>query len=171
MGDLSSEPSMEDILSSIKRIIAEEGEGGAPRGRRIGRPAPTERPVDSADTDEGEPETVLELDQPVAPRADPTRAEPRPEPRPASFASAAKPESAIDPAILSPKVEQATRGQIEALSRLIVRPETAGSDTLEGLVREMLKPMLSQWLDANLPRIVESIVAREIARISRSHDG
>lgn len=110
MGDLSNEPSMEDILSSIKRIIAEEGDPQSPRGRRIGRAAP-------------------------------------------------------DPAILSARAAQATRGQLEALSRLIVKPETPGTDTLEGMVREMLKPMLSEWLDANLPRIVETMVAREIERI------
>ena len=34
MGDVSAEPSMEDILSSIKRIIAEEGDAGTPRHRR-----------------------------------------------------------------------------------------------------------------------------------------
>ena len=48
----------------------------------------------------------------------------------------------------------------------MVKPEVAGSDTLEGLVREMLKPMLRDWLDANLPDLVEAMVAREIARIT-----
>ena len=39
--------------------------------------------------------------------------------------------------------------------------------TLEGLVREMLRPMLSEWLDRNLPSLVEQMVAREIAKITR----
>jgi cell pole-organizing protein PopZ len=43
--------------------------------------------------------------------------------------------------------------------------EGAGN-TLEGLVREMLKPMLRAWLDENLPRIVEDMVEREVARIA-----
>jgi cell pole-organizing protein PopZ len=34
-------------------------------------------------------------------------------------------------------------------------------------VREMLRPMLQKWLDANLPGIVERAVAREIARLAR----
>jgi uncharacterized protein len=34
------------------------------------------------------------------------------------------------------------------------------------MVRDMLKPMLRDWLDANLPQIVETMVAREIERIS-----
>lgn len=164
MGDLSSEPSMEDILSSIKRIIAEEGDPQSPRGRRIGRPAP---PPPAIEPEEA-PETVLELDQPVAapepPRPEPARAD-APEPVRADPPRAAAAAAAPDPAILSARTAQATRGQLEALSRLIVKPEVAGADTLEGLVREMLKPMLSQWLDAHLPRIVEAMVAREIERI------
>ncbi|PCD04765.1 hypothetical protein COC42_06610 [Sphingomonas spermidinifaciens] len=148
---------MEDILSSIKRIIAEEGDPQSPRGRRIGRPAP---PPPAAPEDDDAPETVLELDQPVA-APEPPRAEaPRPEPAPEPVRA-----SEPDPAILSARTAQATRGQLEALSRLIVKPEVAGADTLEGLVREMLKPMLSEWLDANLPRIVETMVSREIERI------
>jgi hypothetical protein len=47
---------------------------------------------------------------------------------------------------------------------MVVKPDVAGSDTLEGLVRELLKPMLRDWLDANLPQIVEAMVAREILR-------
>jgi uncharacterized protein len=48
----------------------------------------------------------------------------------------------------------------------VVKPEVSGADTLEGMVREMLKPMLRDWLDANLPRLVEEMVAREISRIT-----
>jgi len=57
MGDLSAEPSMEEILSSIKRIIAEEGEAPV-RGRRMGRAAPSASL--SAAVDE-----VLELSDPM----------------------------------------------------------------------------------------------------------
>jgi len=49
---------------------------------------------------------------------------------------------------------------------MVVKPEVAGSDTLEGLVRELIKPMLRDWLDANLPQIVETMVSREISRIT-----
>ena len=43
-----------------------------------------------------------------------------------------------------------------------------GSDnTLEGLVRELLKPMIKEWLDANLPSIVEEKVEAEVQRIAR----
>ena len=42
----------------------------------------------------------------------------------------------------------------------------ASDNTLDGLVRELLRPMLKEWLDARLPELVETLVAREIARIT-----
>ncbi|MBN8810660.1 MULTISPECIES: DUF2497 domain-containing protein [Sphingomonas] len=160
MGDISSEPSMEEILSSIKRIIAEEGDAAiATRARRGGRAATVAEK--SAAIDE-----VLELSQPV----DEDRVE---TPTPMSMGSPTPPEAApkgaaeqpADP-ILSDRAAEATRGPLEALSRMVVKPEVTGTDTLEGMVREMLKPMLRDWLDANLPRLVEEMVAREISRIT-----
>lgn len=41
--------------------------------------------------------------------------------------------------------------------------------TLEGLMTAMLRPMVKEWLDQNLPATVERLVAREIERIARSH--
>ena len=154
MGDISTEPSMEDILSSIKRIIAEEGDG-VTRARRSGRtpPPPTPAPFD---VDE---EEILELNDSVA------APEPVPQPRPVPQAPQPAPPQPT-PAIVSREAEQATRAPLEALSRLIVKPETPGSDTLEALVRELLRPIFREWLDANLPQIVEAMVAREISRIT-----
>jgi cell pole-organizing protein PopZ len=71
-----------------------------------------------------------------------------------------------DPTILSDRAAEASRGALDQLSRLVVKPETPGSDSLEGLVREMLRPMMAQWLDAHLPGIVERLVTAEIARIA-----
>lgn len=138
MADISAEPSMEEILSSIKRIIADEGDAATGARARAGS-----TPARSGeDRDE-----VLELREAVGePQAE--RARPAPEP------------------IVSARAVEASRQPLEALSRMIVKPEVAGSDTLEGLVREMLKPMLRDWLDANLPQIVESMVQREITRIT-----
>jgi cell pole-organizing protein PopZ len=150
MGDVSAEPSMEDILSSIKRIIAEEGDDRPIRPRRNG----AVRAVAPADDDE--PEEVLELSDPIPPT----------QPRVSPVAAAAPP---VDPVatLLSDQTAQATRGALDALSRLMVKPEPSSDGTLEGLVREMLRPMLREWLDANLPNMVESLVAREIAKITR----
>ena len=184
MGDISAEPSMEDILSSIKRIIAEEGDVSAGRLRRPtraagGRPLPLTQPRE-----------VLELSDPVdyddqdeAEEAMPaTRPKMNtPEPEPVQFADALAqarseapaqemPKQAPQPIsaepLLSRGAETATRGPLDALSRLVVKPEVSGSDTLEGMVREMLKPMLREWLDSHLPAMVEQMVAKEIARIT-----
>jgi cell pole-organizing protein PopZ len=145
MGDISNEPSMEDILSSIKRIIAEEGESAA-----TGRPRRAARAAAPAPQDD----EILELNEPAP-------SEPRqPAAAPTPVATApAEP-------ILSPVTAEATRGPLEQLSRMIVKPEVAGSDTLEGMVRDMVRPMLREWLDANLPRMVEDMVQREITRIT-----
>ncbi|MES2337498.1 MAG: DUF2497 domain-containing protein [Pseudomonadota bacterium] len=161
MGDVSSEPTMEEILSSIKRVIEEsETAPSAVRARRS--PARTNaqggEPRDLPPSDE-----VLELSErapfPTAERMPPPVA--RREEAPVTPPASARLES-----ILSAGAAEASRGPLEALSRMIVKPDVAGSDTLEGMVREMLRPMLRDWLDANLPGIVETMVAKEIARIS-----
>ena len=54
-----------------------------------------------------------------------------------------------------------------ALGKLISRMEIAGDNTIEGLVKEMLKPMIKDWLDANLANIVEEKVEAEVQRIAR----
>ena len=190
MGDVSAEPSMEDILASIKRVI-KEGEAQAPARRS----AP--RPLGGHDRD-----AVLELNDPLsraqqlasqvgaassyapaaappqvaperlvpeppasapAPAAAPTMLEREPEPAAPPPPSAA---AAIDAAAVSARTVEATRGALGALSRLVVKPEGDSDGTLEGLVRDMLRPMLSEWLDQNLPRLVEQMVAREIAKIT-----
>ena len=70
MGDVSAEPSMEEILSSIKRIIAEEGDAPARARRAPSRAAPRPDPVDDIDE-------VLELSEPAPePSAEPVAAEP-----------------------------------------------------------------------------------------------
>lgn len=147
---------MEDILSSIKRIIAEENDAAPARAKRPARPFPPRSEPEPFGHDE-----ILELSDPapapVAASEAPVPAEPP--------APAAAPASATE-SILSERTAEATRGPLDALSKLIVKPEIGGSDTLEGLVREMLRPMLRDWLDAHLPVMVEAMVAREIDRIT-----
>ncbi len=169
---------MEDILSSIKRIIAEEGDGTAvARARRAPRAAPATispapAPLRRAAID---PRDVLELSNPVTDDVDgdedgpePVRPEPvRPEPVRPEPVRIAVPSDAI----LSETAAQASRGALDTLSRMIVKPapapDAAAPETLESMVREMLRPMLREWLDAKLPGMVEEMVAREIARITQ----
>ena len=51
-----------------------------------------------------------------------------------------------------------------SLSSLIVNPAGTGQ-TLEGLVRDMLRPMLSDWIDTHLPGMVERLVKQEMSGI------
>ena len=161
-----NEPSMEEILSSIKRIIAEDTETLVPRR---GEPAP--EPEDEPDVLEltqplGEPETM----QAPEPEPEPISVEEAPAIAAAPVAPPARPAPAAEDeagALLSATTEAATRHALAALSRMVVKPEDPAADnTLEGLVRDMLRPMLKDWLDANLPGIVQATVEREVARIS-----
>lgn len=160
-----NEPSMEEILSSIKRIIAEDSDSLAPAVRR-GSPAsePAEEPdvLELTDTF-GEPETMQ------APDPDPISVEEAPAIAMAPVAPVARADPPAMPKepLLSASSEEATRQALAALSRMVVKPEDPAADnTLEGLVRDMLRPMLKDWLDANLPGIVQETVDREVARIS-----
>jgi cell pole-organizing protein PopZ len=158
MGDMTKEPSMEEILSSIKRIIAEEGEdavqAAAPRRTRgekaMAIPAPVVEPI----------EEILELTDEIA------EEDAMPAPKAAKPTAAAAPAAASDDSILSVESEVAARHSLSALSSMLVTPPAGQDNTLEGLVRAMLKPMLKDWLDARLPALVEEMVAKEIARIT-----
>ena len=169
MNDVSSEPTMEEILSSIKKIIAEDGDKSLSTSRprralsrepshdefgsvRLAQPTPA--PAVDRFADDNDDDDILELtemateDQTINSSAAPVAA------------------PAVTPEIVSPVAVAATRSAFDALSSLIVKPDIAGADTLEGMVRDMLRPMLKDWLDTRLPEIVESLVAKEIARIS-----
>jgi uncharacterized protein len=66
--------------------------------------------------------------------------------------------------LVSARVAEASKAALANLAGLSIDPRAPGN-TLDGLVREMLRPMLKEWLDANLPDLVERIVAREVARV------
>ena len=133
------EPSMEDILASIKKVIAEEKE------LRV-----TTRSVEAVE-DEPLPEDsgsyhdvdVLELDEPLAPPQD------------------------LGPALVDEQVAGQSRQALEELQTIAATvPAVPAVNPLEDMVREMLRPMLKQWLDEHLPGMVEDHVKREISRIT-----
>lgn len=175
MADLNAEPSMEDILSSIKRIIAEEGDARpapvrAPAARdevlELREPLPAvERPVEPIQREPIQREAPMPISAPVRASAPRAAAEPA-APHPARVAPVVEePEAAP---LASAETLAVTRGALDHLSRMMVKPEPEGDGTLEGLVRELLRPMLRDWLDAHLPQIVETMVAREIERITQA---
>ena len=128
---------MEEILASIKRVIAEDPRAA---GGSAGSRARRAQNEESAPTiSEAAEEDVLELDQPM-------------------------PE---DPGLISHDAAAASRERLAALSSLrqAAEPPVDGG-ALEGVVRDMLRPMLKAWLDEHLPEIVERLVTREISRIT-----
>lgn len=128
------EPSMEDILASIKRVIAEEKE------IRAAAPPP-------GSEGEGDEDDVLELDE--------------------SMEAVTVPPVDLGPPLMEDEVADESRQRLEALAALAASaPPVPQANPLEELVREMLRPILKQWLDDHLPNIVDEHVKREIHRIT-----
>jgi cell pole-organizing protein PopZ len=132
------EPSMEDILASIKKVIAEEKElrtSPEPVEAVDDEPLPEEQ---SASEDD-----ILELDQPLAPAMD------------------------LGPPLIDDQVAGQSRQRLEALQTVAATiPPAPAVNPLEEIIREMLRPMLKQWLDEHLPHMVDEHVKREISRIT-----
>ncbi len=55
----------------------------------------------------------------------------------------------------------------ESIAELREQNEERGGKTIEEAAKEIMRPMIKDWLDANLPGIVERLVQREIERMSR----
>lgn len=154
------EPSVEEILDSIKKVIARDNREGAilERRRRAGN-LTRESEAEPADAEEAEEaEEVLELVEETA--IDESLADEYDED-----------DNADADALTRGDTREAMRQNFAALAMLsqpgkqpqIVR---SGETSLEGLVREMLRPMLAEWLDTNLPGMVEDLVKAEISRIA-----
>ena len=139
------EASVEEILESIKKVIARDNRVGALEERRRRETQGVVEPASDEEADE-----VLELgDDDMVEEADPVGEEP----------------------LIADSVRESMQANLAALAMLAepgVPPQIvrSGETSLEGLVREMLRPMLAQWLDANLPGMVESMVKAEISRIA-----
>ena len=150
-----SEPSVEEILESIKQVIARDNRAEAAderqRREKIGRP-------EVVDANEPLEEEVLDLaaDSELTEEFDSEpgiSAEPGPE-----------------APLVSDDARMSMQDSLAALAMLAepgARPQIvrSGETSLEGLTRELLRPALSEWLEQNLPEIVERLVAAEVARI------
>ena len=129
------EPSMEDILASIKKVIAEEKDLRTAPAQAV--PPSEEAPAEANDDD------VLELAEPLAPPMD------------------------LGPPLVDQEVAETSRQSLDVLSSVAASvPPPPQVNPLEEMVREMLRPILKQWLDDHLPGIVDEHVKREITRIT-----
>jgi cell pole-organizing protein PopZ len=145
------EPSVEEILESIKRVIARDNRETAQVERRQ-RESAGLSPGGSTEMlieDEPEEDEVFDLGEAVE------LGETRPEPS----------------GLTTERTAGAMRESLAALAMLAepgAQPQIvrSGETSLEGLVRDMLRPMLAQWLETHLPAIVDRLVQAEIARIA-----
>lgn len=201
------EPSIEEILASIRQIISDDdGEGGVaaePVIEAVEPPSPTPQPAPTpvkppaakappAPAPPPLDDDILELTQRIdepepAPRFQPEPepafepepdvpetafAPPPPMPKPrADKPAASKPTAAIGDSILT---SGAASAALQGFSRLagtvpIERAPASGGEgvTLEDIVRDMLRPMLRDWLDHNLPPMIEKLVAKELEKLAR----
>jgi cell pole-organizing protein PopZ len=136
MQSADREPSMEDILASIKKVIADEKEL-----RTVVRATPEDA---ADDVEDGEDEEdVLELNETLAPPVD------------------------LGPPLLAEHVAASTRSSLDTLTMVAASaPPQPQGNPLEDMIRDMLRPVLKQWLDDHLPGIVDEHVKREISRIT-----
>lgn len=141
----AGEPSVEEILESIKKVIARDNRAEAQTRARS----------DQARVDPARVELARS-----APRAEVLE-----------LTETDEEDDADTGGLVADAAAASMRESLAALSMLAqpgVAPQIvrSGETSLEGLVRELLKPMLAEWLDKNLPAMVEKMVSAEIARIA-----
>lgn len=179
------EPSMEEILSSIRKIIASDDDeeekpakpGAAPAGARkepeesdevleLTEVVPGEggagrgQPAAASDLDALEKRARAELDE-VTQRVEAVETPP-------------PPRAAVSPAesLVSEAAASAATAAFAKLTRSVSRPEPGpvvpdSGKSVEVFVAELLRPMLKEWLDANLPAIVERVVEQEVKKLAK----
>jgi len=141
----AGEPSVEEILESIKKVIARDNRAAAAEGRR-------QRESRGATGTPAEEEDVLELAES------------------AELAEGDAPRGDGIAALVAEDTRSSISTSLAALAMLAEPPAPpqivrSGETSLEGMARELLRPALAEWLEKNLPPLVERMVAAEIARI------
>jgi uncharacterized protein len=154
----ASEPTMEEILASIRQIISDEpvkpAAAAAPVLQAVPQ-APPPEPVRIAPPAPSQDDDILDL---IAPQK---AARPVPSPQ-QSFA-------ALSDAIASDRLLSSTASDAAsaAFGNLAHTVLSQNARTLDDIVLELLKPMIKNWLDDHLPTIVERLVRSEIERVAR----
>ena len=185
----NNDPSMDDILASIRKIISDDEARAQVNSQQAahqsGRPAaasPPEGPAGAASRDDVLMLTdLIEDSQPGVDDASPSMPLPLPRIDPAHAAEMPQPsvEPRAEQSLIGPAVAGAATSAFARLNQAVqdsVPPPAApdpgpamsgNGKTVEDLVKEMLRPMLKEWLDRNLPPMVERYVEREIVRLTR----
>jgi cell pole-organizing protein PopZ len=150
--DLDKEQTVEEILAAIRKIISEEEELLEP----VSGTDHQQQPTDFDD--------ILDLSDPLPDEEDgheKTQSIDDLESKNSSaIAGQREKENAIDrggrEGLMSSDAAAISAAALAALGNrdLANEMKVDGSNSLEELVRDLLRPMLKQWLDANLPNMV-----------------
>lgn len=181
------EPSIEEILASIREIISDDEPATEQQPAAAeAAPAPAVEDDDILDLgafpDKRDPLAGIDLGKSTEMIVDFTDPEPEPEPEsepepaPApitsSLSAVASPAAVIETPVIetgeSLLTDHAKTASMDSLTRLaqnIAISRAGQGGTLEDIVREMVKPMLRDWLDRNLPLMIERMVERELERL------
>ncbi|MNK16003.1 hypothetical protein D3C87_341640 [compost metagenome] len=181
----AQEPTMEEILASIRRIISEDdapAETAAAAPEPVVEAAPAPEPLVEAVEPAPVEDEVLELTERYeAPAAESigdlevADVAPFPAAEPASEPVAAP----VYDSLVGESAAASAASAFAGLAATFQKPETPAAsapqdlpfvsgNTVEAMVQNMLRPMLKDWLDANLPGIVEAQVRKEVERIARN---
>ena len=172
--DPKEEPSMEEILASIRRIISEDTEGvnQAVDPKEGVKEEQNSIPEAKADLGGMSFDAVSVDDEPEEGFGDKVISETQDEDvfELTDVVDETDVPHVGDPIkIVSNETGSLAGSSFSELSTLMVSGYTGSDRTLEDLVRELLKPMLKEYLDKNLPKTVEDMVEQEITRISRKY--
>jgi len=190
----NNDPSMDDILASIRKIISDDEARAQVSGSAAESAAQAKRDDVLLLTDLVEEPKMApparSAPMPL-PRIDPVRASEMPQPSiapalsqiaviaPIPPAEPAVKRSSSEPGLVEPGVAGVAASAFDRLSQAVQESvpapmaqdpgPTVGTSgrSLEDIVKEMLRPMLKEWLDRNLPSMVERYVEREIVRLTR----
>lgn len=136
------EQSMEEILASIRRIISEDDKNV--KLDDVIDLHPNRETLDPEFTDIKIDENVLHLtEDDLEVTSDNSSTE----------------------KIISDEISAEVKNQFDVLSKLLT-PDYKGADVkIDTLVSDLLRPMLKQWLEKNLPSLVKKMVSKEISRL------
>jgi len=163
-GEPEADPSMEDILASIRRILNDDDQTAAAAHGAPSEASPAEEDFELDGSmiidDHAEPHDLSTPSSPEAPEpAAPQHFEPQHE------AVHGEP----DEPLVAPSTAAAAGASMGALVRVLGQRHTQvynGGPTLEDMVREEIRPLVKTWLDENLAPMVERLVRAEIERVT-----
>ena len=165
---------MEEILASIRRILNEDEQAAAPaeepppeddvlvldQSMLVSPPEPV-----AGEGLPAEPPPEPQATAPAPPRDPP----PEPDVEPPAEPVAEPPSAALAPELIGPGPAAAAASSVGSLVRTLAAGRAmqvySGGPTLEDIVRAELRPLLKDWLDTNLPPLVERLVRAEIERV------